>query len=91
MLDSLVSTPNKMTLGDPHFEQQFDVWAPSVHEARASVPVPMRQMLITTGFHGIVERYPGAMLVMSFHSARFDPGNLDRLLDVCGRLLKTAS
>ena len=83
----LVSAPPAGLLGDPHFEQQFEVWAPTPHEAHAAIPVPLRQALVTAGFHGILERFPGAMLVTAFNAPRFDPLDLDRLLDLCGRVL----
>jgi hypothetical protein len=83
----LVSAPPTGFLGDPHFEQQFEVWAPSPHEAHVAIPVSLRQALVTAGFHGILERFPGAILLTSFNAPRFDPIELDRLLDLCGRVL----
>lgn len=53
----------------------------------APIPVTLRQALVTAGFHGILERFPGAMLVSAFDAPRFDPLDLDRLLDLCGRVL----
>ena len=47
----------------------------------------LRQALVTAGFHGILERFPGAMLITAFDAPRFDPRDLDRLLDLCGRAL----
>ena len=83
----LVAAPPAGLLGDPHFEQQFEVWAPTPHEAHAAIPVSLRQALVTAGFHGILERFPGALLVTAFNAPRFDPLDLDRLLDLCGRTL----
>jgi hypothetical protein len=83
----LVSAPPAGILRDPHFEQHFEVWAPSPQEAHAAIPVTLRQALVSAGFHGILERFPGAMLVAAFDAPRFDPLDLDRLLDLCGRML----
>ncbi len=83
----LVSAPPAGILGDPHFEQMFEVWAPNPHEAHAAIPVSLRQVLVTGCFHGILERFPGAMLITAFGAPRFDPIELDRLLDTCGRVL----
>jgi len=85
-LDALVGAPQGM-LGDPAFEQHYEVWAPNHHEAHAAFPMPVRQVLVGTGFHGAVERFPGAMIVTLFTATRFDPVELDRLLDVAQRLL----
>lgn len=87
VLDALLVTPRMGVLGDPHFEQHFEVWAPSPQEAHAAVPVSLRQALVSAGFHGIVERFPGAMLITAFDTLRFDPPSLDRLMDLCGRVL----
>jgi len=86
-LDALLVTPRLGLLGDPHFEQTFEVWSPSPQEAHAAIPVSLRQALVSAGFHGIVERFPGAILITAFDALRFDPPPLDRLLDVCGRVL----
>ena len=89
-LESLGGLPQGGVLGDPAFEQHYEVWAPSPHEARAAFPVPLRQLLISIGFHGSVERFPGAMMVAMFGATRFDPPELDRLLDITQRLLALA-
>jgi hypothetical protein len=83
----LVNAPPAGILGDPHFEAHFEVWAPTPPEAHAGIPVTLRQALISAGFHGILERFPGAMVVTVFDAAAFDPLALDRLLDLCGRAL----
>ena len=86
-LDALIAAPPVGMLGDPHFEQHFEVWAPSPQEAHAALPIPLRQALLSAWCHGIVERFPGALLVSVFDATRFDPHHLDRLLDVCSRIL----
>jgi hypothetical protein len=84
-LDALVA-PAAGPLGDPHFEAQFEVWASNPMEARMAVPVPLRQLLVMSRFHGVMERFPGAVLLYPFNF-RFDPQDLDRLLDMCTRVL----
>ena len=87
-LDALIAPAATMgILRDPHFEHHFEVWAQSPQEAHAAVPVALRQALVTAGFHGVLERFPGALLISSFDARSFDPMGLDRLLDICGRVL----
>jgi hypothetical protein len=88
-LEALGGAPQGV-LGDPAFEQHYEVWAPSSHEARAVFPIPFRQFLVASGFHGALERFPGAMIVTLFGVKRFDPPELDRLIDVTTRLLNLA-
>ena len=88
-LDALLisAPPPGGVLRDPHFEAQFEVWAPSPHEAHAAVPISLRQAMMSAGFYGIIERFPGALLVTAYDAPRFDPMDLDRLLDICSRSL----
>lgn len=99
-LDALVSAPQRNMLGDPHFEALFEVYASGSHEAQAALPISLRQVLMTGGFgnqpnvggfgqasfHGILERFPGTLLVTMFHW-RFGPTDLDRMIDLANRLL----
>jgi hypothetical protein len=87
-LDALIAPPPPMgILRDPQFEQHYEVWAQSPQEAYNAVPIPLRQLLVTGGFHGIIERYPTGIVLTSFDLRRFDPTELERLLDVCTRVL----
>jgi serine/threonine protein kinase len=86
-LDALITSPTASLLRDPQFETSFEVWAPTPQEAHAAVPIPMRQLLMSGVFHGVIERFPGAILLTSFDAARFDPTDLDRVLDLASRLL----
>jgi serine/threonine protein kinase len=86
-LDALIAPQNVGILGDPQFEAQFEAWATSPQEAHAALPIPLRQTLVGVGFHGILERFPGALLVSVFDASQFNPQHLDRLLDVCARVL----
>jgi hypothetical protein len=88
-LDSFMASSNTSMLFDPHFEAHFDVFGPTPHEAQAALPIPLRQLLVNSGFHGVIERFPGVILVMAYGISRFDPTELDRLLDVCGHVLAT--
>ncbi len=89
-LDALLISPPQPQGGilrDPHFENHFEVWAPNPHEAHGAIPVSLRQALLSLGFHGILERFPGALLVTGFDAPRFEPTDLDRLLEICSRSL----
>ena len=85
MLDSLAAVPQGI-LGDPHFEQYFEVTAPSAAEAQMAIPVPLRALLVQAGFHGIVELRTGAALFTLFDAPRFEPQSLDRALDLGARI-----
>jgi serine/threonine protein kinase len=86
MLDSLAAAPQGI-LGDPHFEQYFEVTAPSAAEAQTAIPVPLRALLVRGGFHGIVELRAGAALFTIFDAPRFEPASLDRALDLASRIV----
>lgn len=83
-LDALVA-PAAGVLGDPQFESQFEVWSSNPMEARAAVPVGLRQLLLMGRFHGVLERFPGGVLVLPFHF-QFAPDHLDRVIDLCTRI-----
>ncbi|MBL9021987.1 MAG: protein kinase [Myxococcales bacterium] len=74
-------------LRDPHFEQHYEVTAPSPQEAALALPVPVRAVLVAAGFHGIIELRAGAILLTVFDAARFDPACLERVLDLTTRFL----
>jgi hypothetical protein len=86
-LDALIAAPNAAMIKDPQFEAQFEVWAPSPPDAHAAFPLALRQVLVGAGFHGIVERFPGALLATAFDLSRFEAQHLERLLDLCSRIL----
>ncbi len=86
MLDSFSGAPRGI-LGDPRFEQHYEVTAPSPQEANYAVPIPVRAALLAAGFHGIVELRVGAVLVTVYDAPRFDPSHLDRALDMASRVV----
>ncbi|NUO50634.1 MAG: serine/threonine protein kinase [Polyangiaceae bacterium] len=86
MLDALAAVPHGI-LGDPHFEQYFEVTAPSAGEAQMAIPVPLRALLVRAGFHGIVELRTGGALFTIFDAPRFEPPSLDRALDLAARIV----
>jgi serine/threonine protein kinase len=86
MLDALAAAPQGI-LGDPHFEQYFEVTAPSAAEAQTAIPVPLRALLVRGGFHGIIELRAGAALFTIFDAPRFEPASLDRALDLGARIV----
>ncbi len=86
MLDATGVTP-RAVLGDPAFEQRFEVTAPTPAEAHAALPPSLRALLVQGGFHGILELRVGAAVATLFESRSFEPQNLERLLDLTGRVL----
>ncbi len=91
-LDQFVSSKPKdaPVLGDPWFESKFEVLAPSPQEAAQALPPAVRQLLVQTGFAGILETRPGR-LSLSQEPARFDAPTVDQLLDTTRRLLDAFS
>jgi predicted Ser/Thr protein kinase len=73
-------------LGDPQFEQRYEVQAPSREEALYAIPIPLRQVLMSMGFVGTVELRAGGFVVTQADADRFEPAELDRLLDMVARI-----
>jgi hypothetical protein len=89
-LDRLVSSKPKEAevLGDPWFEQHFEVRAPSREEAAHALPAEARMLLVNSGFSGIIET-AATRLTLVQQPARFDAPTVDRVLDLLARLLVT--
>ncbi|HMR80932.1 MAG TPA: hypothetical protein PKD61_37735, partial [Polyangiaceae bacterium] len=64
--------------------------APSPQEAAQALPPAVRQLLVQTGFAGILETRPGR-LSLSQEPARFDAPTVDQLLATTRRLLDAFS
>ena len=73
-------------LKDPQFEAQYEVWGRTPQEAHAAIPVSLRQLFFGLRFHGIFEQFPGAIMLTLFDAPRFEPGSLDRVMDVTKRI-----
>jgi serine/threonine protein kinase len=73
-------------LGDPQFEQRFEVKAPSREEAMYALPIPLRQVLMGMGFVGTLELRVGGLVISHAEADRFEPAMLDRLLDMVVRV-----
>lgn len=69
-------------LGDPAFEQHFDVSVPSREEGNAALPVVLRQLLVTHRWRGILELRAGGLVCAPFGYTQFDPNALDQLLSL---------
>ena len=78
-------------LGDPTLEARFDVMAPSRDEGNAALPMPLRQLLVTSGFRGILEVRSGGLVVSLFDLRSFDAASLDRALPYIEQLYRAAS
>jgi len=74
-------------LGDPQFEQRFEVQAPSREEAMVALPLPLRQVLMGMGFVGTLELRAGGFVISHAEADRFEPAMLDRLLDMVVRVV----
>jgi hypothetical protein len=78
-------------LGDPTFEQRFEVWSPSREEGNRALTMPMRQHLLQTSWAGILETRPGGMVVIPFAQRSFDPNSLDAAIASVGQLYQLAA
>lgn len=77
-------------LGDPTFEQRYEVTAPSREEGHAALPMPLRQMLLQTGWRGILELRAGGLACTMFDRRTFDPPTLDALIATLGQIYQAA-
>ena len=73
-------------LGDPTFEQRFDVTVPSRQEGDAALPMHLRQMLLQGGWKGILELRQGGLVAVPFNVRGFDPATLDWLIGLIGQI-----
>jgi hypothetical protein len=78
-------------LGDPAFEQRFDVSGPSREEANRALPIPLRQHLLQNSFRGVMETRPGGMVAVFWGARSFDPATLDKLIALTGQLYQLAA
>jgi hypothetical protein len=78
-------------LGDPAFEQRFDVRAPSREEGVAALPMPLRQLLITSNFRGALEVRQGGMIIQIYGMQFFDPVRLDTATNMLGQAYRAAA
>lgn len=89
-LNSLFSNkPAGGELGDPTFEQRYDVTVPSRQEGDAALPMPLRQMLLQGAWKGIIELRQGGMLMIPFGVRGFEPATLDWVIGLLGQVYGT--
>ncbi len=77
-------------LGDPTLEARFDVSSPTRDEGNAALPMPLRQLVVTTGFRGVIETRAGGMVVTLFDLRGFDAAGLERALPYVGQIYGAA-
>jgi hypothetical protein len=77
-------------LGDPAFEQAFEVKVPSRDEGNAALPIGLRRLLITHPFRGSLELRPGGMIVQLYGLTGFDPARLDPATTLLGQIYRAA-
>lgn len=78
MFESLASSP---TLGDVHFEKHFDLRFPTVQEGQVALPFELRKRLMHAGFRGVLETRQGGFVLRRLDASRFEPTDLDKLLE----------
>jgi serine/threonine protein kinase len=87
LLSSLVEVDKrKVTIGDPRFEVSFEIAAPSPMEANAALPIALRKLFVDGNFRGIFESRAGGFAVSFFELKRFEPTDLDRIIDAVTRI-----
>ncbi len=74
-------TAARASLGDPHFENRYDLSFPSVEEGNMALPFPLRQLLMHNAFQGMLELRQGGLVMTLNDVVRFEAMALDRLLD----------
>jgi hypothetical protein len=78
-------------LGDPTFEQRFDVWGPTREEAIRALPMPLREYVLQANWRGIMETRPGGMVIVFYGARAFDPTTIDTLVSMAGQLYQLAA
>lgn len=88
--DLFGSSKPKGYLGDPTFEARFDVVGPTLEEANAALPMPLRQLLLQSNFRGILEVRGQGLIVSFFDRNGFDPASLDGTIAWVGQIYQAA-
>ncbi|MCK6537488.1 MAG: hypothetical protein L6Q84_31345 [Polyangiaceae bacterium] len=78
-------------LGDPTFEQRFDVNTPSRDEGNRALPMALRQFLLQTGWRGILEIRPSGLLMIPYDRRTFDVPTLEPVINNVGQLYQLAT
>jgi hypothetical protein len=78
-------------LGDPTLESHFDVSVQSREDGFRALPMPLRQLLVQSGFRGVLEIRPGALVCSTYELKTFEPAGLDRTLPFIARLYQAAT
>ena len=73
-------------LGDPTFEQRFDVTTPTRDEGNRALPLPLRQFLLQSNWRGIIETRASGMLVIPYDKRSFDTNSLDQAINNVGQI-----
>ena len=91
-LDSLVSNKPAVgsVLGDPTLESVFEAAAPTRDEGNAALPVPLRRLLLQSGFRGVLELRAGGLACVLHDRSAFEPTNLDATLGFLAQVHRAA-
>lgn len=77
-------------LGDPTFEKPFDITAPSRDEGNKALPMPLRRLLLTSNFRGVLETRQGGLVCTMYDRRTFDPQALDAAINMLGQIYNAA-
>lgn len=89
--DLFGSSKPKGYLGDPTFEGRYDVVGPTVDEANAALPMPLRQVLLQSNFRGILEVRGQGLVITFYDRTGFDPATLDGTVAWVGQIYQAAT
>jgi len=73
-------------LGDPTLEARYDATTPSREEGNRALPMGLRQLLLQSGWRGILELRAGGMVCETYDRKMFDPSGLDALFTLIGQI-----
>ncbi len=92
-LDALVTSPPQpgAVLGDPTLEGRFDVMVPSRDEGNAALPMPLRHMLVGSGWRGILELRAGGLVCINYDRRAFDVPSLEAFIGSVAQICDTAT
>jgi hypothetical protein len=78
-------------LGDPTLESRYDVTVPSRDEGNAALPMPLRHLLVGTGWRGILEVRSGGLVCINYDMRSFDVATLDAFIANVGQIRSAAT
>jgi hypothetical protein len=76
-------------VADAVFEAHFEIATPTREEGLLALPLPLRQLLVQSGWRGILECRPGGLVATTYGPPRFEPQILDGQIAMLSQIYAT--